>query len=119
VTHQMGRHALAQPRPLCGNDARLPEDLGGDGRVGAPAVDSPRKQPRLRPHLPVVHAERGEERGAEGDVAVAPALPMSDVTQHAPAVDVPNLQMPELGIPHTGRVQHHQHGAMRQAMRLL
>jgi hypothetical protein len=39
------------------------------------------------------------------------------VNQHAPAVDVCDLQMPEFRIPHPRRVQDHQHRAMREAVR--
>ena len=62
--------------------------FGRDGLVGAPAVDGAGKQPRLRPHPAVVHAQRREQRRAERHVAIASALPVLNVNQHAPAVDV-------------------------------
>jgi hypothetical protein len=40
-----------------------------------------------------------------------------NVNQHAATVDVPDLQMPELGIPHPRRVQDHEHGALGQVAR--
>jgi hypothetical protein len=39
-----------------------------------------------------------------------------DVNHHPPAVDVGDLQMPELRVPHAGRVQDHQHRAVRQTV---
>ena len=70
-----------------------------------------------RLHPAVVHAQRREQRGAQRDVAITAALPVLNVNQHAPAVDVRDLQMAQLRVPHAGRVQDHQHRAMRQAVR--
>jgi hypothetical protein len=39
-----------------------------------------------------------------------------DVNQHPPAVDIRELQMAELRVPHAGRVQDHQHRAVRQTV---
>ena len=100
-----------------GDDARAPEDLRRDRRVGAPPRDRPRKEPRLRSHPAVVRAQRRQQGRAERDVAIPPALAPLNVNQHAPTVDVRNLQMPQLRIPHAGRVQDHQHRAMRQVLR--
>jgi hypothetical protein len=38
------------------------------------------------------------------------------VNNHPPAVDVGDLQMPKLRVPHAGRVQDHQHRAVRQVL---
>jgi hypothetical protein len=38
------------------------------------------------------------------------------VNKHAPAIDVPDLQMAQLRVSHAGRVQDHQHRAMRQTV---
>ena len=110
------RAALAQAGAAGRDDARIAEDLGCDGLVGAPAVDGAGKQPRLRPHPPVVHAQPRERRGAERYVPIAASLAALDVNQHAPTADVRHLQMAKLGVPHPGRVQDHQHRAMRQTV---
>ena len=39
-----------------------------------------------------------------------------DVNHHPPAVDVGDLQLPELRVPHAGRVQDHEHRAVRQTV---
>ena len=38
------------------------------------------------------------------------------MNQHAPAIDVPDLQLPQLRVAHAGRVQDHQHRAVRQTV---
>ena len=78
--------------------------------------DGPGKQPRLRPHPPVVHAQRRQQRGAQRHVPIAPPFAPLDVNQHPPAVDVGDLQMAQLRVPHAGRVQDHQHRAVRQTV---
>jgi hypothetical protein len=40
-----------------------------------------------------------------------------NVNQHAATVDVPDLQMPQLGIPHARRVQDHEHRAIGEILR--
>ena len=39
-----------------------------------------------------------------------------DVNEHAPAIDVGDLQMAQLRVSHAGRVQDHQHRAVRQTV---
>jgi hypothetical protein len=46
-----------------------------------------------------------------------PSLP--NVNQHPAAIDVLDLQVPELGVAHPRGVQQHQHSAMRKAVRRL
>ena len=38
------------------------------------------------------------------------------MNQHAPAIDVPDLQLAQLRVAHAGRVQDHQHRAVRQTV---
>ena len=99
---QVRRHALLQPGALGGDDARLPEYFAVMGVSARQPATVPGKEPRLRLHPAVVRAERREQRGAERDVAITPALPLLNVNQHAPAVDVRDLQMPQFRIPHAG-----------------
>ncbi len=80
-----------QPRALARQDARFPEDLRRDGRVGAPARDGPREEPGLGPHPAVVHTQRRQHGRTPRDVAIASALAPLNVNQHAPAVDVFDL----------------------------
>jgi hypothetical protein len=42
-----------------------------------------------------------------------------NVNQHAATVDVADLQMPQLGIPHARRVQDHEHRAIGQMPRAI
>jgi hypothetical protein len=79
-------------------------------------VNGPGKQPCLRPHPPVVHAQRRQQRGAQPYVPTASPFAALDVNQHPPAVDVGDLQMAQLRVPHVGRVQNHQHRAVRQTV---
>src|SRR4029453_3342314 len=98
VTKQMGRDAfleLGTPRRVA---TRIPYDLRGDRLFRAPGLDRAGKQPRLRPHPLVVHAERLQKAGAERHVAITPALAVLNVNQHASTVDVADLQVAELGV---------------------
>jgi len=46
--------------------------------------------------------------------AVPPALAVLDMDEHGLAVDVLDLQIAHLAIPHAGRIEHHQHGAVQE-----
>jgi hypothetical protein len=93
MAQKMRRAAFAEPGATGRDDTGVPEDLGRDGLVGAPAVDSSGKQPRLRPHPPVIDAQRGEQRRAERHLSIASPLAALDVNQHPSAVDVGDSQL--------------------------
>ena len=51
---------------------------------------------------------------ATATTAVAASLAVTDVVEHALAVDVLRFQVAQLSPAHEGRVERHQHGAMKQ-----
>ncbi len=55
-----------------------------------------------------------EQLRTERYVAVTVPLAVPDMDEHAHAVDVLHLEMTQFGPAHTGRIQRHQHGAMKE-----
>ena len=111
-----GEQRLCNPARRAATTHASHRTFGRDGFVSPPAVDGAGKQPRLRPHPPVVHTQRCEQRRAEWHVPIPSSLPPLDVNQHAPAIDVLHLQMAQLRVSHAGRVEDHQHRAVRQTV---
>src|SRR5436853_5861309 len=60
-----------------------------------------------------------EQDGAEHHVAVLVTLAVLNVHDHAPAIDVADLEARELGAAHAGAVEGHQNGAVEGSRRSL
>ena len=73
------------------------------GLVSAPTIDRAREEVRLRSHPAVVLTQSRSSVGTERHVAIAATLPSLDMNQHAPAIDVPDLQLAQFRIAHAGR----------------
>jgi hypothetical protein len=56
----------------------------------------PETQVRLRPHPPLVLAQCVEQFWTQRYVAVAAALALTDMNEHAVAIDIRNLQLAQL-----------------------
>ena len=88
--------------------------FGRDRFVGARAVDGAGKQVRLRLHPAPVLAQGLQQLRAQRHVAVAAALALPDMDEHAVLSISSTLRLAQLGPAHAGRVERHQHGAMKQ-----
>ena len=95
----------------------LPNHLRGDGRIGPPAVMRPGEEIGPRPHPAVVLAQRGEERGTEGDLAIATALALLDPEHHALAIDVADFQLARFAAAQAGAVEGQQQRAVIEILR--
>ena len=91
--------------------------LRRDRRVGPPAVARPGKEIGLRPHPAVVLTQGREERGTEGDLAIAAALALLDPEHHALAIDVADLQLTHLAATQAGAVERQQQRAVIEILR--
>ena len=91
--------------------------FGRQRLVGAPAVLLSREEVRLRPHPPVVLAQRREQRRAQGHLAPVAALPALDADHHALAVDVRDFQLQQLAAAQARAVERHQHRAVIEILR--
>ena len=97
--------------------ASVPGHIDADRMIGTMPT-SAREQPlgRLAPQPSPVLPQGGEQLLAEHDVAVLAALAAADVHQHAPAVDVAELESNQLRSAHSGGVERHQQHPMEQAV---
>ena len=57
-------------------------------------------------------AELVQQFWAQHDIAIFATLATLDVNDHAPAVDIGNFQVRQLGTPHPGGVERHEQRAM-------
>jgi hypothetical protein len=112
VSQRVRRHAFVDPRLARGPVHRLPDHLRRDRGIGTPAVVRPRKEIGLRSHPPVVLTECGEERGTEGDLAVAAALALLDAEHHALAIDVADFELARFVAAQAGPVERQQQRAV-------
>ena len=110
----MGTNVFGDAGCLRGFPASLPEHFRCDRLIGSPAVFRSRKQISLGVHPAPVLTQGLEQLRTERHIAVTVPLAVPDMDQHAHAVDVLDLEMAQFGSAHAGRVQRHQHGAMKQ-----
>ena len=94
---------LSMPGLPRGQAHGLPDHLRGDRGIGTPAVARPGKEIGLRSHPAVVLTQRGEERGTEGDLAIAAALALLDAEHHALAIDVADFELARFAAPQARR----------------
>src|SRR6266702_5972136 len=108
---------VLQARSLGSMLAGIPHGSGSDGMIGG-VPGSAREQPFRGFALqatPVV-AQGFQQRGTEHDIAVLTPLPAADVDDHAPTVDIGDLQASQLGPPYPGAIQRHQYHAMKLSL---
>src|SRR6478672_3833899 len=108
---------VGKPGTLGGRLAGRPQNLGCHGSIPCvPRISG--KQPHFWLVLecaPVV-AQSIEQPGAEHHIAIPVALATVDVNDHAPAVDILDLQMRRFRPPCTCAIEGHQHRAVKGAV---
>ena len=77
----------------------------------------PGKEVGLRPHPAVVLAQRREQRGTEGDLAIAAALALLDAEHHALAIDVADFELTRFAAPQAGAVERQEQRAVIEILR--
>src|SRR6266404_226225 len=95
----------------------LPDYFRGDRRVGPPPVVRPRKEIGFRLHPAVVRAQRGEQRRAEGDLAIATTLALLDSEHHALAINVADFELARFAAAQAGAVEREQQRAVIEILR--
>ena len=93
--------------------AHVPDRLIRDGLFHAAMATAAREQVEVGPPGEPVLAQGMEQPGAEHDVAVLASLAAPDTNDHPLAVDVADLQRRHLCAAAAGRVEGHQHGALK------
>jgi hypothetical protein len=103
---------------LGGLAAGVPDDLRVNGIVGGMPLTSGKK-PGLRftTQTAIMFPQRGQQVGAEHDIAIFASLASLNMDHHALAVDIGNLETGQFGPPHSSAVQRHQNGVMKRAGR--
>lgn len=76
-----------------------------------------RKEIGLRPHPAVVLTQGGQERGTEGNLAIAAALALLDSEHHPLTVDVADLQVAELTATQAGTIEREEQRAVIEVLR--
>jgi len=87
------------------------------GGIGTPAVTRPRKEIGLRLHPSVVLTERGEERGTQGNLAIAAALALLDAEHHALTIDVTDFELARFGATQAGAIERQEQRAVIEILR--
>src|SRR5215217_7021730 len=117
MPQRMWRDAFVDPGFARGEAYRLPDHFRGDRGIGTPAVARPRKEIGLRSHPPVVLTERGEERGAQGNLAIAATLPLLDAEHHPLTIDVADFELTRFGATQPGAIERQEQRAVIQILR--
>ena len=89
-----------------------PDDVGGDGNVGAFATGGAGKQISLGLSPAPVEAQGFQQFGTQGHVAVAAALTLVNADHHPLTVDVTDLETAKFGPSHGGGIQGHEQGGV-------
>src|SRR6185503_1538358 len=113
VSNQGRRDSLTNAGSLRGLGTCPPHRPVADGLFGT-AMRAGREQvgPRLEPAP--VGAQGIEQRRAQGKIAVLVALAVNHMNDHAPAVDMVDLEPRDLGAAHTGAIENHQQRTLKQ-----
>src|SRR6266567_4047645 len=93
--------------------AHVPDRLVGDRLVHSTMAAAAREQVDSRPSGAPVLAQGIVQPGAEHDVAVPTSFSALDMDNHAPAIDVADLQRRHFRPAGSGSVERHQHGALK------
>ena len=94
-----------------------PDDVGGNGDVGALASDGTGKQIGLGLPPAPVNAQGFQQFGTQGHVAVAAALTLVNPDHHPLTVDVSDLETAKFGPSHGGGIQGHEQRAVIEIAR--
>ena len=114
VPQRMRRYVLLDAGLLGGLATACPDDLLGDGHISPPVLHRAWEQIGLGLHPAPVLAQSLQKLRGQQNIAIAAALALMDMNDHAFAVDVGDLQVTQLGPAQPGCIQRHQHGAMHQ-----
>src|SRR3954453_8476776 len=98
----MGANVFRDTGSLRGFPAGLPEHFRCNRLISPPTVLRSRKQIGFGPHPAPVLTQCLEQLRTEWHVPVTVPLAMSDVDQHAHAIDVLCLEMTQFGPAHAG-----------------
>ena len=77
----------------------------------------PGKRIGLRSHPAVVLTEGSEERGTQGDLAIAAAFALLDAEHHALAIDVADFELARFAAPQAGAVEREEQRAVIEILR--
>src|ERR1017187_536615 len=114
VPQRMGRYMLLDAGLRgCLSHSR-PNDLLRDGHISPPIVHHAWEQVCLGLHPAPVLSQSLQTVGGQQNIAIAAALALMDMNDHAFAVDVGHLQVTQLGSSQPRCIQRHQHRAMHQ-----
>ena len=102
------------PACLAASCHSRPDDLLSDRHIGPPVVHHAWEQVGLGLHPAPVLSQSLQKLGSQQNIAIAAALALMDMNDHAFAVDVGDLQVTQLGSSQPGCIQRHQHRAMHQ-----
>ena len=116
MSQRMRRYVLGDAGTLGGLVHSLPDDLLRNGHISPPALHRTWEQIGLGLHPAPVLAQGLQQLRGQQHVAIAAALALTDMNDHALAVDVGDLEVAQLGPAQPGCIQHHQHGAMHQVL---
>src|SRR5262245_49869195 len=117
MTQGVRAHTTINPGCLRGEADSIPDALGGERTVGAPAVLLSWEQVRSRAHPAVVLAQRDEQRRTERDFAAVAAFATLDADHHALAIDVRDLELEEFAPAQARAVERHQHRPVVEILR--
>src|SRR5215469_4700011 len=112
VPETVWRQVFADAGLLGGLATSQPDDVGGDGDVGAFAGDGAGKQVGLGLPPAPVEAQAFQQFRTQGHIAVAAALALVNADHHALTVDVTDLETAKFGTSHGGGIQGHEQGAV-------
>jgi len=93
--------------------AHIPDRLVGDRLLHSTMAAAAREQVYVRSFGAPILAQSIEQPGAEHDVAILASFSALDMDNHAPAVDVAELECRRLRPAGSGGVERHQHGALK------
>jgi hypothetical protein len=110
----MGRYVLLDAGLLGCMGNSVPDDLLGDGHICPPVVHHTWEQIGLRLHPAPVLSQSLQKLRGQQNIAIAAALALMDMNDHAFTVDVGDLQVTQLRSSQPGRIKRHQHRAMHQ-----
>src|SRR5215469_9044169 len=112
VPETVWRQVFADAGLLGGLATSQPDDVGGDGDVGAFAGDGAGKQVGLGLPPAPVEAQAFQQFRTQGHIAVAAALALVNADDHALTVDVTDLETAKFGASHGGGIQGHEQGTV-------
>src|SRR5271166_2778018 len=93
----------------------VPADSGADRIVSRmPLAAGKHPRGRFAGQSAIMLSQFAEEMGAEHHVAVLAALAFMNMENHALGIDVGELQVCQLGPPHSGGIEGHQDSAVKR-----